>query len=74
MGDVKLAGVIGALVGFPAVFPALQVGIVFGGVAAGLMLLTRRVGRGGTLAYAPYLVVGVALVFFGFVGHGAPLR
>jgi leader peptidase (prepilin peptidase)/N-methyltransferase len=72
MGDVKLAGVIGALVGFPAVFTALQVGVVFGGLAAGLLLLSRRVGRGGTLAYAPYLVVGVALVFFGFVGHGAP--
>lgn len=72
MGDVKLAGVIGALVGFPAVLTALQVGVVIGGIAAGLLLLTRRIGRGGTLAYAPYLVAGVTLVFFGFVGHGAP--
>jgi leader peptidase (prepilin peptidase) / N-methyltransferase len=72
MGDVKLAAVIGALMGFPGVFTALGLGIVIGGVAAGLMLVTRRIERRGTIAYAPYLVTGVTLVFFGFVGHGAP--
>lgn len=72
MGDVKLAGVIGALVGFPAVFTALQLGVVFGGIAAGLLLFSRRIGRGATIAYAPYLVAGVALVFFGVVGQGSP--
>lgn len=72
MGDIKLAAVIGALVGFPSVITALGLGIVIGGVAAGLLLVTRRIGRRGTIAYAPYLVGGVALVFFGFVGHGAP--
>ncbi|HET7036620.1 MAG TPA: A24 family peptidase [Thermomicrobiaceae bacterium] len=70
LGDVKLAAVIGALVGFPAVFDALALGIVAGGLAAALLLVTRRVGRRGTMAYAPYLVVGVALVLFGFVGGG----
>jgi leader peptidase (prepilin peptidase)/N-methyltransferase len=72
MGDVKLAAVIGALVGFPAVVTALGLGIVLGGVAAGLLLVSRRIDRGGTIAYAPYLVAGVALVLFGFVGPGAP--
>ncbi|HEU5424262.1 MAG TPA: A24 family peptidase [Nitrolancea sp.] len=70
MGDVKLAAVIGALVGFPAVFDALALGVVAGGLAAALLLATRRVGRRGTMAYAPYLVVGVALVLFGLVGGG----
>jgi leader peptidase (prepilin peptidase) / N-methyltransferase len=71
MGDIKLAAVIGALVGFPSVITALALGILIGGVAAGLLLVTRRISRRGTIAYAPYLVGGVALVFFGFVGHGA---
>jgi len=72
MGDVKLAAVIGALVGFPAVVTALELGVLAGGVAAGLLLATRRVGRRGTLAYAPYLVLGVVPVLFGLIGHGAP--
>ena len=72
MGDVKLAAVIGALVGFPAVVTALGLGIMIGGVAAGLLLVSRRIDRRGTIAYAPYLVAGVALVLFGFVGYGAP--
>ena len=71
MGDIKLAAVIGALVGFPAVVTALGLGILIGGLAAGLLLVTRRIGRNGTLAYAPYLISGVALVLFGFVGQGA---
>lgn len=70
MGDVKLAAVIGALVGFPAVFATLMLGVLAGGVAASLLLVSRRASRRSTLAYAPYLVVGVALVHFGLVGHG----
>lgn len=72
MGDVKLAAVIGALVGFPAVITALGLGVVAGGAAAALLLVTRRISRRGTIAYAPYLVVGVTFVIFGLVGHGVP--
>lgn len=71
MGDVKLAAVIGAIVGFPGVFPALILGVLAGGVAATFLLISRRAKLGGTFAYAPYLVVGVALVRFGLIGHGA---
>jgi leader peptidase (prepilin peptidase)/N-methyltransferase len=71
MGDVKLAAVIGALVGFPAVFNALALGVMAGGVAAAVLLATRRIGRRGTIAYAPYLVVGVTVVLFGLLGQGA---
>ncbi len=68
MGDVKLAAVIGALVGFPAVLTALTLGVIVGGFAAGLLMLTRQIGRRGTIAYAPYLVIGVSLVLFGLMG------
>ncbi len=63
MGDVKLAAALGALVGFPAIVPALMVGIIAGGVAALVLLLTRRVGRKDYIAYGPYLALGGWLVF-----------
>ena len=67
LGDVKLAGVIGLMTGYPLVVPALALGIVFGGGAAVVLLVTRRAGRKGTMAYAPYLALGtiVALLAAG---------
>lgn len=60
LGDVKLAGFIGLLVGFPAVFNALLLGVVFGGVAAlGAILMGR--GRKSTIAYAPWLSLGAVV-------------
>lgn len=57
-GDVKLAGLIGILVGFPGIVVAILVAIGLGGVAAAALLLSRRVGPKGTMAYAPYLSIG----------------
>ena len=67
MGDVKLAAVIGALVGSSSVLTALTLGVLVGGVAAALLLISRRIERHGSMAYAPYLVTGVAMVLFGVV-------
>jgi leader peptidase (prepilin peptidase)/N-methyltransferase len=67
MGDVKLAAVIGALVGSSYVLTALTLGVLVGGVVAAFLLLSRRIGRRGSMAYAPSLVVGVALVLLGVV-------
>jgi leader peptidase (prepilin peptidase)/N-methyltransferase len=71
MGDVKLAAVIGACFGFPGVLTALLVGVICGGCAAAFLLVTRRAGRRGTFAYAPYLVVGALLMIFGLLGAGS---
>jgi prepilin signal peptidase PulO-like enzyme (type II secretory pathway) len=57
-GDVKLAFLIGMMTGFPWVLQALIIGIVLGGVAAALLLLTRTVQRKEYIPYAPYLVAG----------------
>jgi leader peptidase (prepilin peptidase) / N-methyltransferase len=64
MGDVKLAGVIGLALGLTGLWIALLVGIMAGGLA-GLLLLIRSRRRGQTLAYAPYLVLGVWFVLYG---------
>ena len=45
MGDVKLAGVIGLMVGYPLVLLALFVGIILGGLAAAVMLITKHATR-----------------------------
>lgn len=58
MGDVKLAGVIGLMVGYPLVLPALLAGIILGGLAAAIMLITKRATRKTAIAYAPYLCLG----------------
>ena len=58
MGDVKLAGLIGLMLGYPAVINALVVGILLGAAAALFLLATRRATRKSTMAYAPYLSLG----------------
>jgi prepilin signal peptidase PulO-like enzyme (type II secretory pathway) len=64
-GDVKLAGLVGLVTGFPGVVAALTVGVLIGGLVAGLLLVTGRVGRKSYIPYAPFLVTGawVDLVF-----------
>lgn len=60
MGDVKLAGVIGLIVGFPQVVFALLFGMIAAGLVA--LALVLRPGEGRTMAYAPYLALGAAFV------------
>jgi len=62
-GDVKLAVVLGAILGYPAVLPALLGGVVAGGVAALWLLATHRIGRKDPMAYGPYLALGAWLVW-----------
>lgn len=54
-GDVKLAGVIGLMVGFPDVLVTLCVGMILAGLVAIFLLITRRATRKSYMAYAPYL-------------------
>jgi len=44
-GDVKMAGVIGFMTGFPNVFVAILGGIIIGGLAAIVLILIRKKGR-----------------------------
>jgi leader peptidase (prepilin peptidase)/N-methyltransferase len=65
MGDVKLAGLLGLLLGTAAV-PALFLGVIAGGVASAAVLLTHHGQRGRTIAYAPYLCFGGAIAILTF--------
>jgi len=57
-GDVKLAALIGVVVGFPQVVAALLVGIVIGGIVAVFLLLARLRGRKESVPFGPFLAVG----------------
>jgi prepilin signal peptidase PulO-like enzyme (type II secretory pathway) len=65
MGDVKLAGLIGLMVGFPNVIIALVLGVLLGGAGAFTLLLLRRVGLKSHIPYGPFIAIGgwVALVW-----------
>jgi leader peptidase (prepilin peptidase)/N-methyltransferase len=67
-GDVKLAGVIGLATGYPHVISALFLGIVLGGLASLILLITRRIGLKSYIAYAPYLCLGALAVLFSTLG------
>lgn len=60
IGDGKLMMLMGAMVGWPAIMPALFYGILGAGLVA-IVLMIRR-GRGATFSYGPYLAGGAALV------------
>ncbi len=61
-GDVKLAGLIGMMVGYPDVVYALLLGIIFAGVAALFLVLSKRAELNQTMACGPYLVFGAWLL------------
>jgi leader peptidase (prepilin peptidase)/N-methyltransferase len=61
MGDVKLAGALGLVLG-KVVLLALVVGTLAGAAGAIAILIRRgRAGRRATIAYGPYLALGGAL-------------
>jgi leader peptidase (prepilin peptidase)/N-methyltransferase len=62
-GDVKFAGALGAVLGFPLILHGLFYGIIAGGLAALVLLVTRRVGRKDYIAYGPYLALGAWIVW-----------
>ena len=61
-GDVKLAGFLGMVTGFPGILLALMAGVIFGGATTLLLLVTRRIGRRDYIPYGPFLVAGAMLI------------
>jgi leader peptidase (prepilin peptidase)/N-methyltransferase len=61
MGDVKLSALLGALVGFPAIFFVVLYAILLGGVAAFFVivvqLVRRRYSAFMAIPYGPYLIL-----------------
>ena len=64
LGDVKLAGAIGFLLGWPDVSLALVLAFFVGSIFAIPLLLTKRKTLKDALPFGPFIVAGVTLVFF----------
>ena len=60
-GDVKLAALIGLMVGFPQVVWALTLGILAGGIMALFLFLTHLRDLKSYMPYAPFLCLGAAI-------------
>jgi len=61
-GDVKLAALLGAMLGLPQILAGLPMGFVLGGAAAIILLLARLKGIKETIPFGPALIAGSALV------------
>jgi leader peptidase (prepilin peptidase) / N-methyltransferase len=64
MGDVKLAGMLGFLLG-PAVLSALVIGTILGGIASAVVIFGSGSKR-STIAYGPYLAIGGIVAILAF--------
>jgi len=67
-GDVKLAGLLGLLLGWlgwGAVVVSVLAAFVIGGVIAMILLIARRASRSSHIAFGPAMILGawVALMF-----------
>jgi leader peptidase (prepilin peptidase)/N-methyltransferase len=64
MGDIKLAGLIGLVTGWPMVVVALLIGTLIGGLAAIVLLSLRLKGRKDVLPYGTFLAIGPLVTLF----------
>ncbi len=64
MGDVKLAGLIGLVTGWPMVVVALLIGILLGGLLALVLLAFRLKGRKDPIPYGTFLAIGPIITLF----------
>lgn len=63
-GDVKMAGLVGLMTGFPNVFVAVLGGIVLGGLVAITLLLLKKKGRKDGIPFGPFLALGAMIALF----------
>ncbi len=65
-GDVKLAMLLGAMLGFHRILYVLVLAIVLGGAVSILLLLAGRAGRRTYLPYGQYLAIaGIVMLIWG---------
>lgn len=65
-GDIKLAGLIGLVTGFPLVFIAMFLAIVSGGLTAAILILVKLKSRKDTIPFGPFLSLAtMATLFWG---------
>jgi len=61
LGDVKMAALMGIILGYPNVLVAIFLAIVAGGIVAIALLATRKKGRKQGIPFGPFLAFGTML-------------
>ena len=64
-GDVKFAGLLGLLVGYPGVLVTLWLAVVAGGVVSIGLLVLGRMTRKDSIPFGPFLAIGAIVVLLG---------
>lgn len=72
MGDVKLALLIGLVIGWPAMLSAVMVAFIVAALFSLVGILTGRLGRRSTIPFAPFLAVGGLAGLFGVLPSVVP--
>ncbi len=66
IGDIKMAGLMGFMLGFPGIFVALFLAVTTGGVVAVIMLLAMKRDRRQAIPFGPFLAIGtMAAILYG---------
>jgi leader peptidase (prepilin peptidase)/N-methyltransferase len=60
-GDIKLAGMMGLILGFPLILVAMFFAIVSGGIVAAILLVTKKKGRRDAIPFGPFLAAAAVL-------------
>lgn len=66
-GDVKLAFLLGIILGFPKIVAAFYVAFLTGAIAGSILIIWKKKKlKGGTIPFGPFLIIGAGLsLFFG---------
>lgn len=65
-GDVKLSFIFGFLLGLKGGLLVLYISFLTGGIIGAVLLISQRKGMKSTIAFGPYLVLGIlVMLFFG---------
>ncbi len=62
-GDIKLCAAVGLFIGWKCTFYGACLGLVLGGLFAGILMLGGKYKRGDTFPLGPFLVAGFLLVW-----------
>jgi leader peptidase (prepilin peptidase)/N-methyltransferase len=63
-GDIKLAALIGFVIGFPLVILAMFIAVIAGGLTAAILLLLKLKGRKDAIPFGPFLSLAAMVTLF----------
>ena len=63
-GDIKLMAMLGAILGWPAIFPTVLFGSFLGSFAGITLILFKKEGRHTEIPFGPWLSLGAIIYIF----------